>query len=109
VEWLLDLGAVHETAEATLNGVNLGAAWKAPRRLPCGTALRAGMNHLVVEVANLWIHYVQSLPKPDLGAVAETHGIRWGTYGEVEPETVPPSGLLGPVRLVPRKRVGVTL
>jgi hypothetical protein len=109
LEWVLDLGVVHETAEATLNGVNLGAAWKTPRRLPCGDALRVGSNHLVVEVANLWIHHVQSLPKPDRRAIAETHGIRWGTYGEVEPESVPPSGLLGPVRLVPRKRVSLTL
>ena len=101
LEWMLDLGVVHETAEVTLNGVNLGVAWKAPRRLPCGSALRAGENQLVVEVANLWIHHVHSLPKPDVSAVAETYGIRWGTYGEVEPETLAPSGLLGPVRLVP--------
>ena len=98
---MLDLGVVHETAEVTLNGVNLGAAWKAPRRLPCGSALRAGENQLVVEVANLWIHHMHSLPKPDVSAVAEIYGIRWGTYGEVEPETLAPSGLLGPVRLVP--------
>lgn len=107
LEWFLDLGVVHETAEATLNGVKLGAAWKAPRRLACREALRAGTNHLVVDVANLWIHRILSLPKPDLRGIAETHGIRWGTYGEVPPESVPPSGLLGPVRLVPRKRVSV--
>jgi hypothetical protein len=42
-------------------------------------------------------------------ALAETAGIRWGTYGEVPPERVPPSGLLGPVRLVPWGRVGVAV
>lgn len=117
IEWMLDLGVVHETAEASLNGRDLGAAWKGPRRLRCGDALRAGRNHLRIAVANLWIHHVLAHepgdPKLQLRgwgpypALAETAGIRWGTYGEVPPESVPPSGLLGPVRLVPWKRVGV--
>ena len=104
IEWVLDLGSVHETAEVKLNGVALGSAWKAPRRLACGSALRAGENSLKVDVANLWIHKVRSLPPPDLKALAETFGIRWGRYGEVPPKEIPPSGLLGPVRLLPQKR-----
>ncbi len=104
VEWALDLGEVHETAEAWLNGVDLGAAWKGLRRLPCGTALRRGVNHLKVEVGNLWIQKMQSLPRPDFKAVAETFGIRWGLYGEGKVAELPPSGLLGPVRLVSQKR-----
>jgi len=109
IEWALDLGTVHETAEVVLNGIDLGAAWKGARILPCGRALKVGMNHLKVEVGNLWIHYVQSLPKPDRKALADTLGIRWGTYGEVPPARMPPSGLLGPVRLVPRKEWVATL
>jgi hypothetical protein len=110
VEWRIDLGEVHETAEVALNGEALGAAWKAPRTLTCGTALRPGRNALVVEVANLWIHHVVSKPPPpEWKAVAETFGIRWGRYGEVKPEKLPPAGLLGPVRFVPLKRVRVRL
>jgi len=104
IEWSLDLGVVHETAEVVLNGTNLGAAWKGSRILPCGNSLKTGNNHLRVEVGNLWIHHVQSLPKPDRKALAETLGIRWGTYGEVKPASMPPSGLLGPVQLVPQKQ-----
>lgn len=104
LDWILDLGQVHETAEAELNGVALGAAWKGARRLECGDALKAGKNHLVVRVANLWIHQMESRPKPDLRALEETYGIRWGRYGEVKAKEIPPSGLLGPVRLVPAKR-----
>jgi hypothetical protein len=108
VEWQIDLGTVHETAELTLNGRPLGAAWKSPRRLECGDALRAGRNELRVEVANLWIHEMLTRPTPpEWKAVEETFGIRWGRYGETKPEAVPPSGLLGPVRLVPWKRVRV--
>jgi hypothetical protein len=105
LEWTLDLGVVHETAEAVLNGTPLGAAWKGRRRLACGAALKPGRNELRVEVANLWIHNLISRPAPDLKALEETYGVRWGRYGEVKPESVPPAGLLGPVRLVPARRV----
>jgi hypothetical protein len=104
IEWELDLGTVHETAEVVLNGIALGSAWKGSRILRCGNALKSGTNHLKVEVGNLWIHRVQSLPKPDRKALAQTFGIRWGTYGEIKPEKIPPSGLLGPVQLVPRRQ-----
>jgi hypothetical protein len=116
VDWILDLGVVHETAEVTLNGRALGAAWKGARRVNCGDAIKEGSNQLRVEVANLWIHHVLAHPPGDpalqlrgvgpYAALAETAGIRWGTYGEVPPEHVPPSGLLGPVRLIAGRRVG---
>jgi hypothetical protein len=109
IAFMVDLGAVRETAEVFLNGQALGAAWKGPRRVACGNALRAGRNRLRVEVANLWIHAVAARPAADLRAVEETFGIRWGRYGEVKPETMPPSGLLGPVRLLPFKRVAVRI
>jgi hypothetical protein len=110
VEWQLDLGLVHETAEVTLNGQALGAAWKRPRRLECGGALRAGRNELRVDVANLWIHHMAAQPPPtEWKAVEETFGIRWGRYGEVMAASLPPSGLLGPVRLVPLRRVRLTI
>jgi hypothetical protein len=109
IEWAVDLGTVHETAEVVLNGIDLGSAWTGSRILRCGNALKSGANHLKVEVGNLWIHRVQSLPKPDRKALAETFGIRWGTYGEIKPETIPPSGLLGPVQLVPRMKWVATL
>lgn len=105
VEWRIDLGTVHETAEVTLNGAPLGAAWKGLRRVACGKALRPGRNHLTIEVANLWIHDVATRPAPDLAALEETYGVRWGRYGEVKPEAIPPAGLLGPVRLLPLRRV----
>ncbi len=101
LQWMLDLGRVHETAEVTLNGIRLGVAWKSPRRLSCQKALQAGPNRLKVEVANLWINKLLSLPKRDLKPVAETFGIRWAV-GRID-EEVPPSGLLGPVKLVPLK------
>ena len=102
IEWTLDLGTVHETAEATLNGINLGIAWKGLRRLNCRAALKSGLNHLRVEVANLWTNKVSALPQRDLRALAETYGVRWSTGGKNPP--ILPSGLLGPVTLLPSKR-----
>jgi len=109
VEWLIDLGAVHETAEVSLNGASLGAAWKGLRRVACGRALRPGRNQLRIEVANLWIHDVARRPTPDLRALEESYGVRWGRYGEVKPEAIPPAGLLGPVRLLPLRRITLRL
>jgi hypothetical protein len=104
LEWWLDLGSVRETAEASLNGTALGAAWKGARRLKCTAALKAGRNQLAVRVGNLWVNNYYTRPKRNLKPVAETLGIRWGIYGEVPPKTMPPSGLLGPVRLLPQRR-----
>ena len=109
MEWVLDLGAVHETAEAVLNGQALGAAWKGQRRLSCGNALRPGSNSIIIQVGNIWIQQMQAQPKPDLKALQLTYGVRWPHYGEIPPKAIPPSGLLGPVRLVPLKRFEVVL
>lgn len=98
-EWRLDLGQVHETAEAELNGVTLGAAWCGPRVLPCAHALRPGRNRLRIAVGNLWIEHQRLAPRPDWKPVAEQFGIRWGRYGKGAPKNLPPSGLLGPVRI----------
>jgi hypothetical protein len=108
-EWLLDLGAVHETAEVVLNGRALGVAWKGSRRLSCTSALREGANSLRVRIGNLWIQKMHSAPKQDLKPVAETFGIRWPDYGQIQPNEIPPSGLLGPVRLVSLKRFELVL
>lgn len=101
IEWKLDLGAVHETAEVSLNDQSLGAVWKGMRRLECGKALKPGRNYLKIDVGNLWINKVLSLPAPDLKQLAETYGIRWGMDDEKRPLKPFPSGLLGPVQLIP--------
>ena len=104
IDWVLDLGVVHETAEVALNGTQLGIAWKGLRRVHCRGVLKSGHNHLKVDVANLWINKTESLPKRDLKPLAETFGIRWGTDEEKMRPPLPPAGLLGPVRLIPYKR-----
>jgi len=103
------LGVVHETAEVELNGVPLGAAWKGARVLAVQNALRQGENLLRIDVANLWIHKVVNSAPWDRQRVAEVYGARWGEPDVPVPPELPPSGLLGPVRLVPLRRFRMTI
>ncbi len=53
-ELWLDLGAVKNFAEVSLNGQNLAVLWKPPFRVNVTTAAKPGVNTLVVKVTNLW-------------------------------------------------------
>jgi len=53
-ELWLDLGAVKNFAEVSLNGQNLGVLWKPPFRVNVTAAAKSGANKLVVKVTNLW-------------------------------------------------------
>jgi hypothetical protein len=50
----LDLGAVKNFAEVSLNGESLGILWKPPFRVDVTAAARPGKNTLTVKVTNLW-------------------------------------------------------
>ena len=53
-ELWLDLGAVKNFAEVSLNGQDLGILWKPPFRVNLSAAAKTGANKLVVKVTNLW-------------------------------------------------------
>ena len=53
-ELWLDLDAVKNFAEVSLNGQDLGVLWKPPFRVNITTAAKPGVNHLIVKVTNLW-------------------------------------------------------
>ena len=117
-ELWLDLGAVKNFAEVSLNGQNLGVLWKPPFRVNITSAAKPGMNKLVVKVTNLWPNRLigdEQLP-PDV----EWNGKRlaswpdWFLQGKPSPtgrltfttwhhwtkdDALLESGLLGPVTL----------
>ncbi len=53
-ELWLDLGAVKNFAEISLNGQGFGVLWKPPFRVNVTSAAKPGANRLVVKVTNLW-------------------------------------------------------
>ena len=53
-ELWLDLGAVKNFAQVSLNGQDFGVLWKPPFRVNLTAAAKSGTNKLVVKVTNLW-------------------------------------------------------
>jgi hypothetical protein len=124
---LLDLGQVREIAEVKLNGQDLGTIWKSPFRVDITRAAKAGANELEVCVTNLW-------PNRLIGDDQEPEDVEWNGIilkkwpdwlVEGKPRPVParqtfttwhhwrkdsplqPSGLLGPVQILPLEKVPV--
>jgi hypothetical protein len=117
---IFDLGKVGDVAEVEWNGRTVGVAWMQPHRLDVSRFARSGRNTVRVLVTNTPQNYVSGLQElPDVPKDLEPH------YGPTEklvgsgPESpyagglrtwekvdkvfapLPPSGLMGPVRLVP--------
>jgi hypothetical protein len=91
-----------------VNGQLAGVAWCHPFRLPVGLLLRPGENTLAVEVTNLAANRIADLDR---------RGVSWKRFHDINFVNIryqpfdaskwepTPSGLLGPVRLVPVKRL----
>lgn len=91
----LDLGAVCDLAEVSLNGVPCGVAWTAPFRVDVTQALRKGDNELAVSVTNTWFNRIagdRGQPVPDR--------LTWTIAPDrTEGKPLLEAGLLGPVTL----------
>jgi hypothetical protein len=90
----IDLGDVKNLAEVSVNGKSLGTAWHAPYRVNVTSALKPGVNDLVVKVTNAWVNRLIGDEQP---------GATRYTFADFKPykadSPLLPSGLLGPVRL----------
>jgi hypothetical protein len=120
----LDLGDVQVMAEVRVNGRDLGILWKAPFRVEIGEAAKAGENVLEVKVVNLWVNRqigdeflpedsdrnpdgtLKSWPKwVDEGGPSPAGRHTFTSWRLWRKDSRPvPSGLLGPVTLVPAAR-----
>jgi hypothetical protein len=92
---VLDLGAVRETARVSVNGKEIGVAWKFPYTLDVTPAVVAGKNTLRIEVTNLWPNRIigdQSLPENK--RFTHTNITKYTADSPLLP-----SGLMGPVHL----------
>jgi hypothetical protein len=100
----IDLGNVRELAEVFVNGQSAGVLWKPPFRADITSLLKAGKNELKIEVINLWINRLTGdMNLPDDQKFTKTNIRSDGATPKVkaEPWHVEPSGLLGPVKLLP--------
>ncbi len=103
-DWLLDLGDVRETARVFVNGVETDLIWSLPARTKIGTFLKPGKNILALEVTNLAANRIRDL---------DQRKVEWKKFHEINFVNIfykpfdasnwplQPSGLLGPVQLVP--------
>lgn len=99
---MLDLGDVRNAARVWVNGHPAGDAWQKPFRLDITPWLHTGRNRLRVSVANLLINSLLGQKPPDYSKLIATYGDRFPYPDDWKVNPSPlPSGLLGPVRLVP--------
>jgi hypothetical protein len=107
-DWLLELGDVRESARVSLNGRPLANAWSLPFSVRLGASLRPKGNELKIEVSNLPANRIRDLDmrKVDWKIMQDINlaSIRYKAL-DASGWELAPSGLLGPVRLVPLKVV----
>ncbi len=106
--WFLDLGDVRESARVWINGKPAGMVVAHPFRIDIGDGLRPGRNEIAIEVTNLSANRIRDL---------DQRGVDWKKFYEINfvdhtykpfdasKWDLEPSGLPGPVRLVPYRFV----
>ncbi len=108
-EWMLSLGDVRESARVRVNGREAAVLWAVPYRCLIGKYLQAGTNTLEVEVTNLPANRIADMDRrgvkwrifKDINIAAL--GYKKGDYAGWKPI---PSGLQGPVTVVPMETIG---
>lgn len=96
----LDLGEVRDTAAVRVNGTDFGVAWCAPWRVDVTKALKAGTNHLEIDVVNRWRNRLigdGQLPADQRRTRTNIQQLYQQPAGGGH--ALDPSGLLGPVTL----------
>jgi hypothetical protein len=107
----LDLGHLWSLGEIKLNGRSLGIVWKPPYRIDITEAARPGQNNLEIEITNTWANrLVGDAHLPPDKRFCKTNITYSGTPG-VAWKNIPlrPSGLFGPVQLIPAVEKTITL
>jgi hypothetical protein len=125
---ILDLGDVQVAADVSVNGRKVATLWKTPFAADVTDFVNPGSNSLTVSVANLWINRMigdQYLPEdserrpsgeleswPDWikeGKPSPTGRITFSTWNLwSKSDELRPSGLIGPVSLVPLRNMEIS-
>ena len=92
----LDLGAVKNLAEVSVNGQRFPVLWRPPFRVNIAAALKPGANDVQIAVTNLWVNRVIGDQQPGVGQKFTYTPMPF--YRANSP--LLPSGLLGPVQVL---------
>jgi hypothetical protein len=113
-ELRLDLGRVGNVAEIELNDTHVGTCWTRGQVLDITHAARSGHNRLVILVTNTLINRASGLtePVPVPEHLVPHYGSGTTPYtahnrGSAGFAPLPASGLLGPVRILAARKVGI--
>ena len=108
----LDLGKIGNIGEVIINGKNAGTVWMKGQKCDITNLVKNGKNELTVFVTNTNINRVSSFTKPV--PVPDNLVKKYGTAkkGGSMPrefgfEPLPPSGLMGPVKIIPIKLIEI--
>jgi hypothetical protein len=98
----LDLGKLGKIGSVSVNDQSIGGVlWKPPYRVDITDALKKGDNTLVIDVRNTWSNrLVGDARLPREQRVTKTN-ITYSGKGAWKETPLLPSGLMGPVRLIP--------
>jgi hypothetical protein len=91
---------VRDAAVVYVNWQRAGSVWRTPYRIEIGPLLHAGANELKIVVANTAINELAGHAGPDYRLLWLRYGKRFAPQDMDHLEPLP-SGLLGPVRIVP--------
>ena len=94
---------VREAAVVWVNDRRVGSVWCPPYALDVTGALRAGVNHIRIDVANLAMNAMAGRPLPSYRLLNARYGTRFEPQDMDKVQAVP-AGLLGEIRLVPFAR-----
>jgi hypothetical protein len=106
MDYLLDLGDVRESARVTINSTDVATLFALPMRARVGQYLKKGSNMIDIEVTNLAANRIRYLDMQKTNwKIMRDANIVTPTYKPFDASRWPiqPSGLLGPVRLIPVK------
>lgn len=97
---ILDLGHLWSVGEVHLNGRSLGILWAPPFTVDVTSVLRDGTNELIIEVTGTWHNRLVGEARSELPKLTRTNITvsQRKPWKDLDPI---PTGLFGPVRLIP--------
>ncbi len=91
---------VREAAVIYVNNKRAGSVWCPPYSLDITGLLKRGENRLKIVVANTALNYMAGRRQPDYKLLNLRYGVRFEAQ-DMDKVQALPSGLLGPIRLIP--------